>query len=113
MIKCVWEHNGDDTLLYALDYPGAYTRGESLDLARSKMPTEIAAYLRWKNCSEASVAPIEIVQEKCSALQIADADSDVLFDDERLPLTAAEYNELKQLALKLKMSIKTLYIVKY
>lgn len=35
-IKCVWEHNGNDTLLYAVDYVGAYTRGESLDVAIEK-----------------------------------------------------------------------------
>ncbi len=24
-INCVWEHNGKETLLYAVDYIGAYT----------------------------------------------------------------------------------------
>ena len=46
-IKCVWEHNGNDTLLYAVDYVGAYTRGETLEIAKSKMSGEIASYLRW------------------------------------------------------------------
>lgn len=44
---CVWEHNGNDTLLYAVDYIGAYTRGESLEIAKAKMPQEIIAYLKW------------------------------------------------------------------
>ena len=39
-IKCVWEHNGNDTLLYAVDFVGAYTRGESLDAAKEKMIRE-------------------------------------------------------------------------
>ena len=46
-INCVWEHNGDDTLLYAIDYIGAYTRGESLEIAKAKMPGEIVSYLKW------------------------------------------------------------------
>ena len=48
MIKCVWEHNDDDTLLYAVDYVGAYTRGETLDVAIAKIPNEIASYLKWR-----------------------------------------------------------------
>ena len=37
----------------------------------------------------------EIVQEKCSDLTISDADSDVLFDEERKELSVSEYEELK------------------
>ena len=44
-INCVWEHNGNDTLLYAVDYIGAYTRGESLEIAKAKMHDEIVSYL--------------------------------------------------------------------
>lgn len=36
-INCVWEHNGRDTLLYAVDFVGAYTRGETLEAAVRKM----------------------------------------------------------------------------
>ncbi len=46
-IKCVWEHNGNDTLLYATDFIGAYTRGETLDISKAKMPQEILSYLKW------------------------------------------------------------------
>ena len=35
-INCVWEHNGRDTLLYAVDFVGAYTRGETLEAAVRK-----------------------------------------------------------------------------
>ena len=37
IIYCVWEHNGNDTLLYAIDFVGAYTRGESIEIAISKI----------------------------------------------------------------------------
>ena len=46
-VNCVWEHNGNDTLLYAVEYIGAYTRGVDLDIAVMKMPEEINSYLRW------------------------------------------------------------------
>lgn len=50
-INCVWEHNGRDTLLYAVDFVGAYTRGETLEAAVRKMQAEIwsvmAAELSW------------------------------------------------------------------
>lgn len=103
-IKCVWEHNGNDSLLYSANYIGAFTRGETKEIALSKMQGEVEAYLRWKEDSEQktleSSTSIEIVQERPSALDICDADSDVLFDSEKAPLTMQEYMEMKALVLK-------------
>ena len=108
-IKCVWEHKGNDTLIYAVDYIGAYTRGERLSVAMAKMPEEIASYLKW--CGENSSDTFEIIitQEKTSDLAIKDADSDVLFESEKTPLTADEYEKLKALALKSAKDFLTLY----
>ena len=108
-VKCVWEHNGNDTLLYAVDYIGAYTRGKTLDAAMAKMPREIASYLKWLGDDTADNAEIVILQEKDSALAIKDADSDVLFDSETVPLTADEYEKLKALALKSAKDFLILY----
>ena len=47
-IECIWEHNGDDTLLYAKDWVGAFARGENIDIAMQKMKTEIQSYFAWK-----------------------------------------------------------------
>ena len=109
MIKCVWEHNGNDTLLYAVDYIGAYTRGETLEFAKAKMPQEIISYLRW--CGKEVTDSIEMVitQEKDSKLNIKDADSDVLFECEKEPLTEDEYKNLKALALKSAKDFLSLY----
>ena len=46
-ISLVWEHNGPDTLLYAIDLPGAFTRGESFYHALNKLPGAVRGYLRW------------------------------------------------------------------
>lgn len=109
MINCVWEHNGNDTLLYATDFIGAYTRGENLEIAKAKMPVEISSYLKWlgKNVDEG--IEIVITQEKDSDLVISDADSDVLFESEKAPLTIEEYEKLKALALKSAKDFLALY----
>ena len=109
IIYCVWEHNGDDTLLYAVDYIGAYTRGESLEIAKAKMPGEILSYLKWLGEDTSDNVEVVIVEEKGSDLAIKDADSDVLFESEKLLLTADEYEKLKTLALKSAKDFLALY----
>ena len=99
-MRCVWEHNGNDTLLYSVDYVGAYTRGSSLEAAMSKMSAEIEAYSLWRGQDCRHETDVQIVQEKDSDLQLADADSDILFDSEKAPLSREEYEELKALVLK-------------
>ena len=108
-VNCVWEHNGNDTLLYATDYIGAYTRGESLEIAKAKMPQEIIAYLKWLGEDTSDNIEVVIVEEKGSDLAIKDADSDVLFESEKVPLTSDEYEKLKALALKSAKDFLALY----
>lgn len=109
VVKCIWEHNGNDTLLYARDYCGAFTRGETKETALSKMPTEIASYLKWCGQPAPELVVPEIVQEFSSALNIADADTDVIFDTEKLPITVEKYAQLKALVLKSAEDFQKLY----
>lgn len=99
-IRCVWEHNGEDTLLYAEDFCGAYARGASLEKAMGKLRREIPAYLRWRKLSPAGVINPIISEDRPCDLTVRDADSDVLFASEKAPLTMEEYLALKALALK-------------
>lgn len=108
-INCVWEHNGRDTLLYAVDFVGAYTRGETLEAAVRKMQVEICSYLKWCGKKAVTSMDIAIIEEKVSELAICDADSDVLFESEKAPLTAEEYKKLKALALKSAQDFLALY----
>lgn len=108
-IKCVWEHNGDDSILYSSNFVGAFTRGKSKYEAVRKMPSEITSYLKWKGALLLDSLEPEIVQEKASTLTISDADSDVIFDEEKKPLSLAEYEELKSLALKSAQDFLALY----
>lgn len=109
IVNCLWEHNGGDTLLHALDHPGAYTRGENLETAISKMPSELSSYLRW--CGEEIPQDFDIIiaSEQPSQLAIRDADSDVLYDREKSPLPEEEYETLKELALKSARDFLSLY----
>lgn len=108
-INCVWEHNGDDTLLYAENFVGAYTRGETLEAAILKMQPEICSYLKWRGQKAGTCMDVAIIEEKVSELTICDADSDVLFESEKAPLTAEEYMELKTLVLRSARDFLALY----
>ena len=108
-INCVWEHNGDDTLLYAENFVGAYTRGETLEAAILKMQPEICSYLKWRGQKADTRMDVAIIEERVSELTICDADSDVLFESEKAPLTAEEYAELKSLALRSAQDFLALY----
>ena len=99
-IRCIWEHNGNDSILYSDTFIGAFTRGASRELALEKMEQEVTSYLKWSGQPIPSSLEPEIVQEKASDLAICDADSDVLFEEETKELTLDEYTELKLLALK-------------
>ena len=109
IIKCVWEHNGGDSLLFADNFVGAFTRGAFKDSALQKMPAEIRSYLRWKGALAPDTLEAEIIQEKQSKLTVSDADSDVIFDSERKELSMSEYAELRALALKSAQDFLTLF----
>ncbi len=108
-INLVWEHNGSDSILYVASLPGAFTRGESLDAALAKMPGEIRSYLDWCGDGAPESTELAVVQDVPSELNIADADSDVLFDSECEPLSEEEYAALKSLALRSAADFQRLY----
>lgn len=110
-IKAVCEYNDKGYLIYAANYIGAYVRGATENEALAKFGGEVRSYLRWCGVCEPprEDAEIEIVQRKESDLQICDADSNILFDTERAPLTEAEYERLKLLVLKSARDFRRLY----
>jgi len=108
-IRCVWEHNGNDSMLYSSNFVGAFSRGESKEIALSKMQDEIKAYLRWKSGETVTDLEVDVDEEWSSTLDICDADSDAIFTKEKEPLTLDEYFELKELALKSAQDFLKLY----
>ena len=112
IIKAVSEYNDEGCLVYAENFPGAFVRGRNYKNAIEKFPREIESYLDWANGEAKIDSPIGIalVQEKkIDDLKICDADSDVIFDSEREPLTKEEYNKLKILALRSAMDLERMY----
>lgn len=64
---------------------------------------------QWCGKKAVTSMDIAIIEEKVSELAICDADSDVLFESEKAPLTAEEYKKLKALALKSAQDFLALY----
>ena len=108
-INLVYEHNGSDTLLYCENLPGAFTRGENLNVALAKLPGEVASYMAWRGEEAPTEIEIDLRQDIASELNIADADSDVIFSSELAPLTEEEYSGLKKLALRSAADFQRLY----
>lgn len=108
-IFCVWEHNEDDSILYAKNFVGVFTRGATLQICCDKMIDEIKSYLKWLGKKASNDYSIEIVQEKSSKLNIRDADSDVIFNSEQKELSKEEYERLKSIALKSAQDFIDLY----
>lgn len=109
-MRFIWEHNGDDTLLYSEECIGAFTRGANLDEAIEKIPDEINSYLNWGKKPTLENITVEIIQEMNSNLQIKDADSDVIFDSETSPLSIEEYLQLKKMVLQSALDFYKLYL---
>jgi hypothetical protein len=109
IVRCFREHNGSDTLLYAVDLPGAYARGENAEIALSKMAVDAVSWLRWRGLPVPETVCAEIVEEKASDLEIRDADSDALLPGEDEPLSREEYELLKKLVLKSAQDFQVLY----
>lgn len=107
-ILCVWEHNGDNSMLWADNLPGVATRGTSLSEAISKMPAECASFCDWAGLAHSNFQ-IRVTSEYTTKLDVCDADSDVIFDSEKCAISPADYEKLKALALKSAADFLELY----
>ena len=99
-IRCVWEHKGEDTILWAADYPGAFARGASLAEALGKLPEDLIDWSAWTGQGVPEETEPVIVAQIESGLDVRDADSDALLDAEREPLEREEYERLRDMALR-------------
>ena len=108
-INLIWEHNGGDSILYAENFPGAFTRGENLQVALEKMPDELRSYALWSGETLPEKFALDIAQDIPCSLNIADADSDCIFTSESEPLEMEEYLRLKELCLRSARDFQRLY----
>lgn len=108
-MKAALEYNEKGCLLWSLDCPGAFARGETREEAVAKLPADVEAFCRWADWNVPDGA-VEIMEEKYQPeLQIEDADSDLLFESERAPLGREEYDLLRGLVMKSAADFDTLY----
>jgi len=111
-IEVIAEYNEKGAMLWADAYPGAYSRGETVSKALEKFPKALSEYARWAygapmdNLSEADFV---VTHAYKSALAVEDADSDVLFPSERLPMDMTEYTQKKQLCFRSAQDFEKLY----
>ena len=108
-VDCVWEHRGADTILWAVDHPGAFARGASLEEAMQKLAQDLTDWAQWTGGTAPEFCDIRIIAERVSTLDVSDADSDVLMDKEKTPLTRGEYERLRDMALRSAERFQTLY----
>lgn len=109
---CLGTQRRRTTLLYAADaeFFGVYARGTEPGRRHCKrFLRDAAAYCRWRDVPVPGGFTVEVVQEQESTLQICVADSDVLFDTERPPLTFAEYAALRDRTLRSARDFLALY----
>ena len=99
-IRCVWEHRGEDTILWPPEHPGAFARGASLSEALAKLPGDLKEWSAWTGVPAPEDAEPVVAGEIESRLDVRDADSDALLDAEREPLPWEEYERLRDMALR-------------
>lgn len=109
MNRIVKEYNDQGCLLFSETYIGAYTRAPQETEALAKLDDEILLYCKWAGTTALTGKQI-IVQVKFNPdLHIEDADSDVIFDSERQPMSERDFRRLKALVLKSAQDFQSLY----
>ena len=108
-MKAALEYSDGGFLLWSLDCPGAFARGQGREEVVAKLPADVAAFCRWAGWDYPD-GPVEIAEEKYQPdMKVEDADSDLLFAGENAPLSAEEYEVLKELVLRSATDFEALY----
>lgn len=110
IIRTIIEYNEEGYMIFAENFPGAFSRGKTRDEALGKLVGEVKQFILWSTgvkCSDECY--IEIVQEEKSDACVSDADTTIIFDSEKLPLTFDEYQYTKSLVIKSARDFRILY----
>lgn len=102
-IEVIAEYNERGAMLWADAYPGAFSRGEKVSSALEKFPKALSEYAEWaRGASMPDLAESDFVVTHAyqTDLRVDDADSDVLFPSERLPMDMTEYTQKKLLCIR-------------
>ncbi|HRS30653.1 MAG TPA: hypothetical protein P5546_04925 [Bacilli bacterium] len=100
-IEAVLEFNDKGYLAQACNFPGVFGRSLYKEEALGKLLEDLKVYCQWLGKDfRREIFEVVVVKEIKSDLRVEDADTDVIFDNEKEPLSPAKYQELKRLALK-------------
>ena len=102
-IEVIAEYNEKGAMLWADSYPGAYSRGETVSMALEKFPKALSEYAEWAHGAplpHLAESDFVVTHAYQTDLRVDDADSDVLFPSERLPMDMTEYTQKKQLCIR-------------
>lgn len=102
-IEVIAEYNEKGAMLWADFYPGAYSRGETVARALEKFPKALSEYAVWAHgvpMPHLAESDFVVTHAYQTDLRVDDADSDVLFPSERLPMDMTEYTQKKQLCIR-------------
>lgn len=110
IIRAVIEFNDKGYMIHAENFAGAFSRGKTKEEALGKLCVEVEQYLLWSLVAkEINDFTIEVVQQEKSEAEVSEADSTVIFDSERTPLTMHEYRQTKELVIKSARNFDELY----
>ncbi len=102
-IEVIAEYNERGAMLWADAYPGAYARGETVSRALEKFPKSLSVFAKWAYGApmpDLAESDFVVTHAYKTELAVEDADSDVLFPSERLPMDMTEYTQKKQLCIR-------------
>ncbi|HMN12081.1 MAG TPA: hypothetical protein PKD55_07135 [Bellilinea sp.] len=96
LVEAALESNGKGFAAWAMNLPGAYARAESREDALGKLEAESVRVARWAygGLSHAT-AQARVLQEHLTELQVQDADTDILFANEKQPLALGDFARLR------------------
>ncbi len=100
VIELISEYNKNGVLMHFPCFPGAYTRGETEEIAFGKAEQELFEYTKWAGIARPRT-DINIAkrQKAKDDLQINDADTEILLENDRQRLPEGEFNRWSGLAL--------------
>lgn len=102
-IEVIAEYNEKGAMLWADAYAGAYSRGETVAKALEKFPKALSSFAEWANgvpLLNLAESDFVVTHAYRTDLAVEDADGDVLFPSERLPMDMTEYTQKKQLCIR-------------
>lgn len=108
-VRLAVEQSPNGTMIHLIDMPGAFTRGESLDIAVNKVIGEAQMYERWTGeFRNQTNYQLETVQVENTNAQICDGDTEILTIKDTAS-DSAYMQTLKQLAIKSAQDFQILY----